>query len=354
MHYNSVHPKFKLNGACFSREKLCELAYCLIKEGEPYEIAIGDFLLDWLHTAATLIVTTSGTTGIPKSLVLQKKHMYHSAVATGSFLDLRSGDRALLCLPADYIAGKMMLVRALVLGLELDYTAPTSTPFNHLEKSYDFAAMVPLQLQNSLPHLGQLKKLLVGGAPVSGPLLHQIKGATTSVYETYGMTETISHIALKNISAGERFFNLLPNISISLDPRGCLVVMAPMLNDAEIITNDMVALISRHEFQWLGRFDTVINSGGIKLNPEVIEEKLKDLVSGRFFIAGIPDALLGQKLILVVEGPPNEQLMHQMKHLKTLQKYEIPKAIYALDTFSTTPNGKIQRGETLKKIEFNP
>ncbi len=348
-----IHPGFKLNGISLSEAALLELAYCMIKEGESFEIAIGDFIIDWLSKSDRITVTTSGSTGLQKPIVLKKEHMFNSALATGEFLNLRPEKTALLCLPADYIAGKMMLVRAMVLGLELDYLAPSSTPLRDNKKTYDFTAMVPLQLQNSLPNLFQIKKLIVGGAPVLGTLLQQIKESTTSIYETYGMTETITHIALKNISAGEPFFKTLPNISLSRDQRDCLVINAPMISDAEITTNDVVRLISAYEFEWLGRYDSIINSGGIKLNPESIEKKLATLIPGRFFVTGIPDSILGQKLVLVLEGSYQSNLLDNIQNLKSLQKFEIPKEIYTTAEFSLTPNGKIQRMETLKKFEFH-
>src|SRR5690606_7015007 len=158
--YAQVHQKFKLNGQHYSHETLKEVAYSLVKEGLPFEQAIGDFLLDWLSNKPTLEVKTSGSTGNPKVISLSKEAMVQSALATGRFFKLQPGNSALHCLPTQYIAGKMMLVRPMVRGLELDLVAPASLPIFDYQKSYDFCAMVPLQLGKSLPYLDNIKHLI--------------------------------------------------------------------------------------------------------------------------------------------------------------------------------------------------
>ncbi len=384
--YRKIHSHFKLNGITFSRDELNEVAYSLIKEGESFEKEIGDFLLDWLDDNPTLQVHTSGSTGKPKPITLQKQHMVNSALATGEFFNLQPGNTALLCLPATYIAGKMMLVRAMVLGLELDCVMPSSNPLNGISKSYTFCAMVPLQLENSLDALDQISTLIVGGASLSSKVQaqvqaqvqnmqtpspkHQSPNFSTAVFETYGMTETITHIALKKLnversvatgqdrSVGEgqtrkRNFKTLPNVTLSIDKRGCLVIDAPKLSDVPVITNDVVALISETEFEWLGRYDNIINSGGVKLFPEQIEAKLAAAMSSRFFVVGLRDKKLGQKMVLVVEGNVEEQkLFQEIKLLKTLKKFEIPKEIHEVPEFQQTDSGKIKRRETVKAMNL--
>ncbi len=352
--YETVHPYFKLNGFSLSKEELREVGYSLIKEGEPFEKGIGDFLLDWLNEKDTISIRTSGSTGVPKKISLKKQQMVNSALATGSFFGLDSHSKALLCLSADYIAGKMMLVRALVLGWKLDYVAPSSSPLSDVEKNYDFVAMVPLQLQNSIEKLHLIKTVVVGGAPVSLQLRKELEHVKTSVYETYGMTETITHIAIKKIGGGatETYFTALSNIAISIDERGCLVVQAPEITNAPVITNDVVHFISENQFEWLGRYDTIINSGGIKLHPEGIEQKLEPLIKVPFFVAGMPDADLGQKLVLFIEGKTDDKILTQVKELKTLQKFEVPKEVHAINQFVISDNGKIQRAATLKKLHI--
>jgi O-succinylbenzoic acid--CoA ligase len=355
--YSRIHPGFKLNGFHCSTDALKEVGYSLIKEGAPFEQAIGDFLLDWLDEKPTIEVKTSGSTGKPKSILLKKSHMVNSALATGNFFALQPGNSALLGLPSDFIAGKMMLVRAMVLGLELDYTEPSTSPLEYVSNSYDFCAMVPLQLEKSLGQLKRIKTLLVGGAPISKTLEKRIKLESSTVFETYGMTETITHVAVRKIHPAvpskveETFFQTLPGVTISSDSRDCLVINAPDICDNQIISNDLVRLVSETEFKWLGRYDTIINSGGVKLIPEQIENRLAQIITDRFFVSGVPDEKLGQKLVLLVEGEIDvEALFKKITELPSLEKYEVPKAIYILPSFLETETGKIKRKENTNLI----
>jgi O-succinylbenzoic acid--CoA ligase len=344
-----IHPKFKLNGNSYSSYELKEVAYSLIKEGEAFEVFIGDFIIEWLSNSETVTVSTSGSTGKPKQIQLQKKQMVNSALATGSFFNLKAGATALLCLPCNFIAGKMMLVRAMVLGLELDYIEPNSNPLQRVFKEYNFAAMIPLQAQSSIEKLDLIDTLIVGGAPIGNVLKSKLEKAETSIYETYGMTETITHIAVKKIDAS--YFKTLSGVTIQKDKRDCLVIDAPKISDEKVVTNDLVKLVSNQKFRWLGRFDTIINSGGVKLIPEQIEKKLKQIIQNRFFVAGIPDDKLGEKLVLVIEGEiDSEIVLQRIIGSSNLEKFEIPKKIYTLPNLVETDTGKIQRGESLKLL----
>ncbi len=353
--FNHIHPKFKLNGVRYDTEGLKQLAQGLVKEGEEYEVTIGKFLKDWLNDSDSLEVHTSGSTGTPKVLTLKKVHMVNSALATGLFFKMEAGTKALLCLSAQHIAGKMMLVRAMVLGWEIDVMEPNSNPLEKTAVRYNFGAMVPLQATESISRLDQIETLIIGGAPISPELKLELLKVPTKVYETYGMTETITHIAVKEVGNDvlSNNFRALPDISLSKDDRNCLVIDAPKVSDNIIVTNDMVKLISPTEFLWLGRFDNVINSGGVKLIPEQIESKLSNIINGRFFVAGITDANLGQKLILVVEGDLDaKQLLHDIKAHSALNKYEIPKELFLLPQFIDTGSGKLNRTETLRALKL--
>ncbi len=289
---------------------------------------------------------------MPKSIKLKKEFVVNSALATGKYFKLTHKTTALLCLPIEYIAGKMMLIRALTLGWHLDVVNPNSSPLKENTNFYDFSAMVPLQVENSIDKLTKIKKLIVGGGVVSGLLQEKLKNISTKVYATYGMTETITHIAVKklnNYNFKPSFFEVLPGVTIYKDRRNCLVIKASNVSDEIIYTNDIVQLISDNQFEWLGRFDNVINSGGIKLNPEKIEEKLSKIISSRFFVTGIPDSILGEKLILVVEG---EKKKYHFSELIGLQKLEIPKKVFFVDEFVETETKKIQRNKTLDLISY--
>jgi len=343
--YESVHNSFKLNGFHFNKEDLCRVAYSFIKEGEDWEKPVGDFLLDWFDGKAYIEMKTSGSTGTPKTIRVDKQAMVNSAIATGDFFGLHPGNKALQCLPVKYVAGKMMLIRSIILGLDLDYVAPNSHPMENLDDDYDFAAMVPMQAQNSLKELNKVKKLIVGGARISKSLEKELIKLPTDVYETYGMTETITHIAAKKV--GEKVFTVLPHVTISYDDRNCLVIHAPhIIAEETVVTNDLVELVNENQFLFLGRIDNVINSGGIKIMPEQVEKKLDGKIDRRFFIASMEDAELGEKVVLVVEGTSFDI---DKTIFEGLDKYERPKEIVFVPNFKETENGKVLRKDSLVK-----
>jgi|UPI0004883640 O-succinylbenzoic acid--CoA ligase len=345
MDYNKVHPNFKWNGIALDYHNLLIAAYDLMKEGEEFERITGEFILEWFNPQKYIIVTTSGTTGVQKKIKIEKQAMVFSALATAEFFDLKAGNRVLNCLSTNYIAGKMMLIRSIICGFELDFVKPSSNPLKDIIKIYDFVAMVPLQVENSLNELINVKKLIVGGAKINENLRSQLLGLSTLAYETYGMTETITHVAAKKIS--DNYFSVLPNVSISIDTRNCLVIDVPRISNSKIITNDIVNIISKSEFEFLGRVDNVINSAGVKLFPEQIEMKLANKIQTRFFVIGIPDDQFGELLALIVEGSP---IPFEDDIFNDLLPYEKPKTIHFLSNFLETESGKIKRAATLKLI----
>lgn len=352
--YTKVHLKFKLNDHHYSHDDLMEVAYSFVKEGVGYEQELGEFLLDWLDRHDYIKVRTSGSTGHPKEIKIKKEAMVKSAIATGDFFDLTPGKKVLHCLPSNFIAGKMMIVRAIVLGLELDMVEPAAFPRIDYEKDYEFCAFTPMQLKNFAKYFDKIRTVIVGGGRVSENIKALIQDKKPNVYETYGMTETVSHIAIKKINnftddESDKYFKTLPNIKISSDDRGCLVIDAPELLDEAIVTNDIVNIHSENSFEWLGRFDNVINSGGIKLYPEVIENKLQCKIAQQFFITSIPDDTLGEKAILIVEG---KDVKLDGSIFEGLDKYEKPKAVYSVSKFIDTASGKIHRKNTLDQVTF--
>ncbi|MNE40696.1 2-succinylbenzoate--CoA ligase [compost metagenome] len=269
--------------------------------------------------------------------------MIQSALATGDFFGLEPGDKALLCLPTQFIAGKMMLVRSLILGLELDVVSPSLHPLELNTTTYDFVAMVPLQVQNSIERLSKVRKLIIGGAKLDSAIEEKLLPLKTEIYETYGMTETITHIAAKRL--GDSVFSILPNVRISQDDRQCLIINVATISDEPIITNDLVELLNEQQFKFLGRIDNVINSGGVKLIPEQIEAKLIGKIANRFFVTGLPDTTLGEKLVLVVEGEKQE---FAPDFFEVLGKYEKPKEIVFVSKFKENENGKLLRKPSLQ------
>ncbi|TRX35010.1 AMP-binding protein [Flavobacterium sp. ZT3R18] len=343
--YKNVHNFFKLNGYHLTKEDLCRVAYSFIKEGEDYEQAVGEFLLDWFDDKSYVDMYTSGTTGTPKKIRIEKEAMVQSAIATGDFFGLQPGNRVLHCLPTNFVAGKMMFVRSFILGLDMDFAAPSSNPLEHNDELYDFAAMVPLQAKSSIKKLTNIKKIIIGGVKINKPLEQELEKLPVQIYETYGMTETITHIAAKKI--GEDAFSTLPNVTVSVNENQCLVVLAKNISSEKIATNDVVDLISDTQFVWLGRFDTVINSGGIKLIPEQIEDKLSRLISRRYFVNGEPDDTLGERVVLYIEG---ETMKLDESVFNALDKYEKPKEIIFIPKFKETATGKIMRAESKELV----
>jgi o-succinylbenzoate---CoA ligase len=340
--YHNVHNKFKLNGFSFTKDDLLRVAYSFIKEGENYEKPLGIFILDWFDPKPYLEMNTSGSTGTPKIIRVDKQAMVNSALATGDFFDLQPGQKVLHCLPTEYVAGKMMFVRAFILGLDMEFVAPSSHPLESVKGSFDFCGMVPLQAKNSMNDLHRIKKLIIGGAKVTKTLEQELVKVPSQIYETYGMTETITHIAAKRVAASA--FTVLPNVKITTDDRHCLVINAHKISGEKIVTNDLAELISDTQFVWKGRFDNVINSGGIKLIPEQIEEKLASSISNCFFVYGQADELLGEKLVLYVEG---ESMPIDESIFEVLDKYEKPKEIVFIPEFKRTATGKVIRDQSI-------
>lgn len=340
--YDKVHPAFKLNGFALSKADLIREACIFIKEGDDFEKAVGDFIYEWFDANDYIELRTSGTTGTPKIIRLDKQAMVNSALATGDFFDLRPGNKVLHCLPVRFIAGKMQLVRGFILGLDMDFVAPSSHPLQNNDTKYDFAAMVPLQVMGSINKLCNIKKLIIGGQKISKPLEDILIKLPVQSYETYGMTETITHIAAKKV--GEKSFKVLPNVKVSKDDNSCLCITADRISAEIICTNDVVDILGEDEFIFLGRLDNIVNSGGIKLIPETIEAKLADQIQSRFFVIGVEDELLGEKLGLVIEG---DRYDIDVNNFENLDKYQKPKTIYFYPHFLETGSGKIRRRETL-------
>ncbi|GAA4772964.1 MULTISPECIES: AMP-binding protein [Flavobacterium] len=341
-----IHPNFKLNNERVNIKELLFKADNFISSNIDYQKDIGFFINNWFNKSPYLIVKTSGTTGKSKEIKIEKSAMINSAVATGDFFNLGKGSKALCCLPVKYIAGKMMLVRAMVLGWEIDIVEPSSNPLKGIDKVFDFVAMVPLQVENSLDKLDRVKTLLIGGAPLNKQLSAKLIELRCNAYESYSMTETVTHVALKKV--GNKSFRVLSNVKISIDNRNCLIINAPQLNPEELITNDVVDLISEFEFIWKGRIDNVVNSGGIKLFPEQIEEKLVNKIQNRFFVAGVPDEIFNEKLVLFIEG---EEFKFDISVFDELDKFEKPKEIFFINKFSETETGKIKRKEIINQFK---
>ena len=351
--YNKIHNRFLLNGYFYDQKTLKEVAYNFIKEGDKYENYMGDFLLDWLDTNDSIYLDCSGNNFKQKKIKVKKQFLVNSAISTGNYFNVSVGDKALHCLPANYIAGKMMLIRAMILGLEIDLISPSKMPFHKNDKSYDFVAMTPTQAFHSLNELHRVKKLIIGGAYVSNSLQQKLIKLNVRAYETYGMMETLSHIAIRKMTDPISEFKCLPNIKVKTDKRNCLVIDAPELGIDSLVTNDEVEIYSSNHFKLVGRVDYIINLDDSKLHPEQIERKLSQNLSFHFFVDKMKDTKNVEKLVLVIKDNPEikvEKLKEQIRNCNSLKQYETPKAVVCFKNFIQSYSGKIKRNETMDQI----
>ncbi len=361
-----------LNGRNFSRDWIVGHFQNLDAETfSEYDKMILTFCGEWLSGVKQFKVYTSGSTGEPKPISLTREQMILSARMTGEALNLKSGDRTLVCLSPQYIAGLMMLVRGLVLELELTIVEPSSDPFESFDLKkvppFDFTALVPLQMQAILSNpehtvfLSKMKAVLVGGAAMAISLQKQIQKMKAPVYQTFGMTETVSHFALRRLSGpnASESYQVLRGVEIGQDERGCLTIQSALINHRTVVTNDMVELVSDKSFIWQGRVDNVINSGGVKVPAERVEAALgqalyeMDVELREFFVVGMADERYHEVVVVVFTGKPLPAATEKtLKELlaKRLKMYELPKRILYMDSVVRTRSGKIDRRASLVKF----
>ncbi|WP_028911808.1 AMP-binding protein [Prevotella sp. MA2016] len=314
---------------------------------------MSNFLDEWNNESAYVEVKTSGSTGEPKRMLVEKRRMLNSARITCDFLGLKPGDTALLCMSTDYIAGKMMVVRAIERGLKLIEVPPTGHPLNNsqlstLHSPLSFAAMVPMQVYNSLQvpeekeRLKQIRHLIIGGGAIDEAMEKELRTFPHAVWSTYGMTETLSHIALRRISGPEasEWYTPFPTVKLSQTAEGCLVIDAPEVCAQTLITNDIVTFSPTGQFRIVGRKDNVICSGGIKIQIEEVERQLKPHMRVPYIITKRRDEKFGEVVVLLTEGSTAEAKAICEAHL---QKYHQPKDYVHVAQIPLTETGKPAR-----------
>lgn len=366
-----------LHDTSYTQQQLCagvDRAPC-----HDYAQRVLQFCQQWLCGQETFTLHTSGSTGQPKTILLTRAQMVTSAHWTGQALGLQAGDHALVCLSATYIAGMMMLVRGFELGLHLTVIDPVSSPLAAFTPPahFDFTAMVPLQLQETLhgpAHaralLDGMKGVLIGGAPVSVALEAQLQTVQAPLYHTYGMTETVSHIALRRLNGPHRSTDFTPfrEVGLGVDARGCLTITSTLTRGETLYTNDLVTLHPDGSFRWLGRIDNVVNSGGVKVHIEQVERVLEawllhyragEYAHCRFFVGALPHTRLGQEVVVLFEDTASTDETTRAAEVTTalrvalrpvLAPYAIPRQAYFVPKFLETPTGKIDRGATLARL----
>lgn len=313
------------------------------------------FLKEWYSPSPLLTLHTSGSTGKPKEIAVHKEQMLRSAAVTCDYLGLKTGDTALLCLPLEYIAGKMMVVRALYGGLNLLVSDPSGHPLAEERRQIDFAAMVPLQVYNSLQgkeekeRLTRVGRLIIGGGAIDPQLEEALKDFPNAIYSTYGMTETVSHIALRRISGEEAgaWYTPLPGVQVKLSEEGTLVAHAPRVTDNPVITNDIAEVRENGTFRILGRSDNVIISGGIKIQTEAVEAALRPHIDGPVAFTSVPHPKLGEALVLLITPASAIARAREIcsRHLPRLQR---PLHILMVEAIPQTGSGKTDRAAAKK------
>lgn len=342
--------QLSINGQAFEGEALLDF---VLRHEAQHIRDMYSFLASWLNEDEAITVQTSGSTGNPKTIQVLKSQMLQSAAATAQYFNFQYGQRALLALPIQYIAGKMMVVRAFYSQLDLICVQPSSQPLAQLPEALeiDFAPLIPMQMQG-VTTTKSIKNILLGGGPVSKSLEQRLQSLTTPIFHGYGMTETLSHVAIRRINGAQAtpIYQAFPNVFFEVDENNCLLITVPFL-EHKIYTNDIVSLINAQSFVWEGRLDNVINSGGVKLFSEKIEAQLSSIIDVPYFVAGLEDEILGQKLVLFLEEKnPDEHLLQFIKNAiqQQLQGTERPKEIFFMSQFQRTTSEKIQRTETIK------
>ena len=320
-------------------------------------MSLEEFLSEWNNDSPFVRVQTSGSTGVPKPMLAEKRRMLASARITNDFLGLHEGDTALLCMSLDYIAGKMMVVRSMERGLKLLTVEPSGHPLNHSQLAtddcqIDFAAMVPLQVYNTLQvpeerkRLLQIRHLIIGGGAIDEALGAELKNFPYAVWSTYGMTETLSHIALRRLSGPEAsdWYIPFPSVKVSLSEDGCLVIDAPEVCLERLVTND-IAEISPQGFRILGRKDNVICSGGIKIQIEEVERHLRPFLRAPYLMSKRPDPKFGEVAVLLTEDSVDEarQICERI-----LPKYYLPRHYLHVDRIPLTETGKPARQQAAR------
>ena len=330
-----------------------DISRLVAEEAENCPPALWDlylFLEKWFDASPVITVHTSGSTGAPKELVVRKDRMMQSARLTCEFLNLQAGDAALLCMNLRYIGAMMVVVRSLVAGLNLIVRPASGHPLSDIEEPLRFAAMVPLQVYNTLrvpeekARLEQTDILIIGGGAVDDSLEAEMSALPTAIYSTYGMTETLSHIALRRLNGetASKHYYPFPSVELSLSAESTLVIKAPLICGEVLQTNDIACIYPDGSFTIAGRKDNVINSGGIKIQAEEMEKRLRPFIPVPFVVTSVPDPRLGQALTLLIAGQVDAREL-ESKLQTVLDAYHRPRHIFMTESIPQTENGKTDR-----------
>ncbi len=349
-----MNQQITINGKTYTPESIH-----LLHSDFPFELSreVFAFLEIWYNNKKTIEQQSSGSTGAPKKIRINKQAMIESAKMTGDYFGFQSGLNVLLCLSPRYIAGKMMIVRAMVWDMNLILGDTSSNPVKGLNQRISFAAMVPLQVAKILEEQAEkfnlFETIIIGGSAIPASLENKLHQFKTGFYHTYGMSETMSHIALRKIEEhpSSNLFNPLPGVVLSQDKRGCIVISSERLGIKKLVTNDLVTLYGDQRFSILGRWDEVIISAGIKIHPQLLEQKISQHLHKPLVLIGKTDEIAGEIAVLVIEDQPttNQIFKYWQMLEKILEPTEIPRALFFVNAIPQLPSGKADR-KSLQKL----
>lgn len=347
--------KIRIAGKIFRAEEILAAQHVGFFAQSPFHQQLLLILSEWFSAEKTISLQTSGSTGLPKQITVRKEQMVQSARMTCEFFQLKENEKVLLCLPLDYIAGKMMVVRSIVGELDLWPVIPSGHPLVETTSTFDFAAMVPLQVYNTLQspkekqRFSQIKRVIIGGGAIDPQLGEALKDFPNDIYSTYGMTETVSHIALQKINGEDAsgYYTPLPGVSLDLSEEQTLIIHAPHVADDPLLTNDIAEIRGDGTFRIRGRKDNVINTGGIKVQTEELERVIRPHITGNFAITAVPHPKLGEAIVLLIEAMNNPELLKR-KLEQLLPRFHQPLHILMVESVPQTVSAKTDRAATKK------
>lgn len=357
-----------INGKCYTAhetripegesQSLLQRLFYAEYGADSFQASLADFLAEWFDDNTTVQVHTSGSTGTPKPLRVEKQRMMQSAMLTVGFLGLKQGDTALLCMPLKYIAGKMVVVRSLVANLNLLPVTPCGHPLAQINAAPKFAAMIPMQVYNSLQVsaekecLQQVRHLIIGGGAIDSTLATELASFPHAVWSTYGMTETLSHIALRRLNGPDAsdWYTPFQGVKVSLSSESTLTIEAPDVCAEKLTTNDICEFNAQGQFHILGRKDNTINTGGVKVQIEQVEDALKTALPAPFMVTAVPDPKFGERIVLLLESEENTDVSPSLAQVyDQLPAYWRPKQTFVVRHLPQTETGKPDRA-TARKV----
>ena len=342
---------FFIEGKQYPYNELIEWIHSMSED--QYINTIKSVYKKWLDNNNYISIFTSGSTGKPKEIKLEKSRIYASAKISLAYFKLKKGNKVLLVLPAQKVGGLMLIIRSIIGQLDLCYKKPSLNPFkSELTCDFEFCSLTPAQLaaawesKNSRRETRKINRILLGGSGIPKGLENEIEKEENVYFHSYGMTETISHVAIRILNGDKKtgYFKALEGVTFESNEDNQLIINAPKILSNPLLTNDVAELIDAKKMIFKGRVDNVVNSGGIKLIVEEIENRLSGIFSNEFYLCGIPDEILGEKLVLVIKGSLKKDESNVLDNkFDFLQKYEVPKVVYLVQDFNYTKNGKLIR-----------